>query len=349
MTDKVTMNYLLIYALAVPYYLFFNVEVTSSWIPGMDALLYQDGDYTKFYALHDPLDNAVPSLHVAIPFGILMLNYLHVKEKGGKMSEWDHWPYHVFILVNTVLFCFSILYLGIHWFTDIPLGMIIGGLGALFIHHLQPRLRNDHGSFFKGLTKSKIKRHSIVEGIGTLVMLTVILMAVNFQIDQSDERVSYRLGPQDSTFEIIQEISYDDTVDSQITNLDDSLTLEVVYLQVVDSLPAMDSGSIDWEELKTLGTNYTIPAGGSIDIETTQHNVFHFIVLHNPADSSSDDSVLEVQVVNDYHEDKIGSAILLSLPSLWMTVFILHRLRRLKLNKRSLIDSSPSHIWDEEE
>ncbi len=349
MTDKVTMNYLLIYALAVPYYLFFNVEVTSSWIPGMDALLYQDGAYTKFYALHDPLDNAVPSLHVAIPFGILMLNYLHVKEKGGKMSEWEHWPYHVFILVNTVLFCFSILYLGIHWFTDIPLGMIIGGLGALFIHHLQPRLRNDHGSFFKGLTKSKIKRHSIVEGIGTLVMLTVILMAVNFQIDQSDERVSYRLGPQDSTFEIIQEISYDYTVDSQITNLDDSLTLEVVYLQVVDSLPAMDSGSIDWEELKTLGTNYTIPAGGSIDIETTQHNVFHFIVLHNPADSSLDDSVLEVRVVNDYHEDKIGSAILLSLPSLWMTVFVLHRLRRLKLNKRSLIDSSPSHIWDEEE
>ena len=149
MTDKVTLNYLLIYALAVPYYLFFNVEVTSSWIPGMDALLYQDGAYTTFYSQNDPLDNAVPSLHVAIPFGILVLNYLHVKEKGGKMSEWEHWPYHLFILINTLLFCFSILYLGIHWFTDIPLGMIIGGIGALFIHHLQPRLRNDHGSFFK--------------------------------------------------------------------------------------------------------------------------------------------------------------------------------------------------------
>ena len=35
LTDKVTLNYLLIYAIAVPYYLFFNVEVTSSWIPGM--------------------------------------------------------------------------------------------------------------------------------------------------------------------------------------------------------------------------------------------------------------------------------------------------------------------------
>ena len=62
MTDKVTLNYLLIYAIAVPYYLFFNVEVTSSWIPGMDALLYHEGWYSVFYALHDPLDNSVPSL-----------------------------------------------------------------------------------------------------------------------------------------------------------------------------------------------------------------------------------------------------------------------------------------------
>ena len=114
MTDKVTLNYLLIYALAVPYYLFFNVEVTSSWIPGMDALLYHDGAYTVFYATHDPLDNCVPSLHVAIPFGILMLNYLHVKESGGTIKEWRHYNYFLFVLINTILFIFSIMYLGIH-------------------------------------------------------------------------------------------------------------------------------------------------------------------------------------------------------------------------------------------
>ena len=347
MTDKVTLNYLLIYALAVPYYLFFNVEVTSSWIPGMDALLYQDGAYTTFYANNDPLDNAVPSLHVAIPFGILVLNYLHVKEKGGKMSEWDHWPYHLFVLINTILFCFSILYLGIHWFIDIPLGMIIGGIGALFIHHLQPRLRNDHGSFFKGISRIKIRRHAVVEGICTLFMLTIILMAVNFQMNQSDDRVSYRLGPQDSTFEIIQEISHGDYVDSTITNLDDSLNLEVVYIQIEDSVPAMDAGVIDWQMLKSLGKNHSIPPGDSLDIETTQNNVFHFIVLHNPSDSS-DDSVLEVRVVNDYHENSMPAAILISLPSLWMTAFVVYRLVRLKKNNRSMIDSSPSHIWEDE-
>ena len=347
MTDKVTLNYLLIYALAVPYYLFFNVEVTSSWIPGMDALLYQDGDYTVFYATHDPLDNCVPSLHVAIPFGILVLNYLHVKEKGIEMKNWDHYPYHLFILINTILFCFSILYLGIHWFVDIPLGMIIGSLGALFIHHLQPRLRNDHGSFFKGFDNKKIKKHVIVEGLITLVLLTMVLMAVNVQTENSDERVSFRIGPKDTTFEIIQELKYGEVVDSTITNLDSDLYLEIVYISVEESAITMTNGSIDWEYLKEVGDNYTIAPQSSLRLETDSYHVYNLIVMHNPSNLSND--IIEVNIKNDYPGDKMWRAILLSIPSFWMTAYVFYRLRRLKMNKRSFVDSTPSHLWSSSE
>ncbi len=347
MTDKVTLNYLLIYALAVPYYLFFNVEVTSSWIPGMEALLYHDGAYTVFYATHDPLDNAVPSLHVAIPFGILMLNYLHVKEQGGKMREWRHYHYFMFVLINTILFIFSILYLGIHWFVDIPLGLLIGGVGALFIHHLQPRLRNDHGSFFKGLNKFKIRKHAIVEGAIALVMFTLILMAVNVQTENSDDRVSFRLGPEDSTYEIIQELKYGDVVESTIKNLDDDLVLEVVYIPVEESAIAMQNGSIDWPYIVTLGDHYVLQPGEEVEIITDSYLIYNLIVLHNPSQTSGD--VIEVSVQNDYNQNKMWRAILLSIPSLWMTAFVLFRLQRLKANKRSLLDSSPSHMWCEEE
>ena len=347
MTDKVTLNYLLIYALAVPYYLFFNVEVTSSWIPGMDALLYQDGDYTVFYATHDPLDNCVPSLHVAIPFGILVLNYLHVKEKGIEMKNWDHYPYHLFILINTILFCFSILYLGIHWFVDIPLGMIIGSLGALFIHHLQPRLRNDHGSFFKGFDNKKIKKHVIVEGLITLVLLTMVLMAVNVQTENSDERVSFRIGPEDTTFEIIQELKYGEVVDSTITNLDSELYLEIVYISVEESAITMTNGSIDWEYLKEVGDNYTIAPQSSLRLETDSYHVYNLIVMHNPSNLSND--IIEVNIKNDYPGDKMWRAILLSIPSFWMTAYVFYRLRRLKMNKRSFVDSTPSHLWSTSE
>ena len=65
------------------------------------------------------------------------------------MKDWIHRGYHRFVVYNTIVFAFTILYLGIHWIIDIPLGMIIGGMGALFIHYLQPRLRNDHGGWFR--------------------------------------------------------------------------------------------------------------------------------------------------------------------------------------------------------
>ena len=350
MADKVALNYLLIYALAVPYYLFFNVEVTSSWIPNMDALLYHDGWYSSFYALHDPLDNAVPSLHVAIPFGILYLNYLHVKEKGIKMSEWRHWPYHVFIAINTLMFIFTILYLGIHWFIDIPLGIIIGGIGALFIHHLQPRLRNDFGPMFKGVTRKKVWRHVFAEGVAALLLLTVILMSVNIQSETVDSRVSYQLGADDSTFEIIQEFEPGSSVSSNLTNLHDSIRLEVVVLIVEMSEPAMEDGSIDWEIMKTLGDYYTVEPQSTLMLEIDTPNNYHLIIMHNPGNSngSSENEVIQVRIINDYHEDIMWKAVLLSLPSLWITGFVLHRLYRLKKYKRSLIDSTPSHLWEQE-
>ena len=346
MTDKVTLNYLLIYAIAVPYYLFFNVEVTSSWIPGMDALLYHEGWYSVFYASHDPLDNSVPSLHVAIPFGIILLNWLHVREQGGTMKEWTHYRYHVFVCINTLLFIFTILYLGIHWIVDIPLGMLVGAVGALFIHHLQPRLRNDHGGFFKGITTQKVHKHILVEGVVSLAMVTLILMAVNVQSSTVDDRVSYQLGPEDSTFEIIQKFEPGDSVDTTVTNLHQDITIEVVVVIVESAVPAMEEGSIDWSIMKTLGEFYTVAPNSTLALEVDSPKVYTLIVMHNP--STVEEDVVQVRVLNDYHQNVMWMALLLSLPSLWITGFVLHRLKRLNNFGRSWIDSTPSHAWESE-
>jgi hypothetical protein len=245
------------------------------------------------------------------------------------------------------LFIFSILYLGIHWFVDIPLGMLIGSVGALFIHHLQPRIRNDHGSFLKGIDKIKARKHAIIEGAITLVMFTLILMAINVQVENSEDRVSFRLGPEDSTYEIIQELKYGDEVNSTIKNLDDSLMLEIVYINVEDSAKAMENGSIDWQYLTTLGDHYLVNPGQEIHLTTDTPLFYHLIVMHNPSSNAND--IIEVSIVNDYHDDQMWKAIILSIPSLWMTAFVIHRLQRLKLNSRSFVDSSPSHLWLEQE
>ena len=60
------------------------------------------------------------------------------------------------------------------------------------------------------------------------------------------------------------------------------------------------------------------------------------------------DDVIEVRILNDYGEDQMWKAIALSLPSMWMTGFVIHRLKRRKSAGRSFIDSTPSHLWEEE-
>lgn len=355
MTDKVTLNYLLIYAIAVPYYLFFNVEVTSSWIPGMDALLYHDSWYSTFYATHDPLDNAVPSLHVAIPFGILMLNYLHVKSKGHTLREWRHYRYHMFILINTIIFIFAILYLGIHWIVDIPLGMIVGGIGALFIHHLQPRLRNDYGAMFKGVTREKVRKHILVEGTILLILLAAIMGAINHQESTNDDQVSFRLGPGDSMHEIIAEMDDGEMVLTSIYNLDDSITLEYAIIEVELAEPGFEDFKIDWTEMKSLAEKHCIQeaqcsgmllGNETVELRLQSTGVYTFIFLHH----SGDEGVLEVQVESSYDNSKnsMTKAVLLSLPSLYITGFVVYRLYRLNNKGRQWFDAQPSHTWEEE-
>lgn len=355
MTDKVTLNYLLIYALAVPYYLFFNVEVTSSWIPGMDALLYHDAWYASFYAAHDPLDNAVPSLHVAIPFGILMLNYLHVKEQNLAMRDWRHYRYHLFILFNTILFIFSILYLGIHWIIDIPLGMIVGGIGALFIHHLQPRLRNDYGAMFEGVTKKKVRNHVLVEGTILLLLLAAIMGSIGQHELLNDEQPSFRLGPGDTVQDILAEMDPKYSATTTIENFDDALHLEYAIITVDLAESGFSGYGVDWEKMQDLAEQHciqgvactgTILPNQSTELSLQSPDVYTYIFLHH----SGERGILEVQVDSIYghSNDTMTKAVALSLPSLYITGFVVYRLYRLRNYGRRWFDSQPSHAWEEE-
>ena len=108
----------------------------------------------------------------------------------------------------------------------------------------------------------------------------------------------------------------------------------------------MERGVINWSKIEENYTTYTVKPGETMEIQTDDPKKWHLMILHNSAEDLDD--VIEVRILNDYGEDVMWKAVALSIPSMWMTGFVVHRLVRLKQAGRSLIDSTPSHLWEEE-
>ena len=119
MADRVSLTMFYVYALAVPFYLFFNVRVTGDHIPEMDTLAYHlTPEIQTWFTRIDPFTNGMPSLHIGLPTAV-WLTYSRFDDDG----RWK--KFRVFLLLYIVLTAFAIIYLGIHWIVDIIGGIII--------------------------------------------------------------------------------------------------------------------------------------------------------------------------------------------------------------------------------
>jgi membrane-associated phospholipid phosphatase len=119
MADRVSLSMFWVYILAIPFYLFFNVRVTGNYIPEMETIAYDlTPEIHNWFIQIDPFTNGMPSLHIGIPFAIWLT-----------MERWDsdeRWlRYRRVLLLFIIITAFTILYLGIHWVSDIIGGIII--------------------------------------------------------------------------------------------------------------------------------------------------------------------------------------------------------------------------------
>ena len=119
MADRVSLSMFWVYILAIPFYLFFNVRVTGNYIPEMETIAYDlTPQIQNWFIQIDPFTNGMPSLHIGLPFAIWLT-----------MERWDsdeRWlRYRRLLLLFITITAFTILYLGIHWVSDIIGGIIV--------------------------------------------------------------------------------------------------------------------------------------------------------------------------------------------------------------------------------
>ena len=184
LADLSAMNYVLIYLLAVPFYLFFNVEVTSSYVPGVEALMYHDSWNIAFFTDNDPFDNGIPSLHIGLPVSLLLIHRAHLKANGIEISTWRHRGLDRFIMANVAIYSFSILYLGIHWVSDIVPGLLLAVICSKVCIHIQPLLRES--GIKRAIQTFTDPRHIKPIVIAIILGMLAISVAINGSGTDSD-------------------------------------------------------------------------------------------------------------------------------------------------------------------
>ncbi|MBF93473.1 MAG: hypothetical protein CMB78_06860 [Euryarchaeota archaeon] len=324
MADKAVLNYFVIYVLAVPLYLFFNVEVTSTYIPGMDALMYHESWYLFFFTEVDPLDNGYPSLHVGIPISMLIINRLHVRQDGIEISEWRHREFDLFLAVNVPIYFFSIQYLGIHWISDIIPGFFLAIVCALFTHRIQPKLRAIREEGWASIVP---KRAAFSASVFSLVGALALLLVVVDGPGTDEDAATMRLGPGDVNLDVVEVHSLWHPAEIEVRNVgDESLEVIVVHRDLVEDHAI--GGKIVWSGLSGQEI-YSIGPGGKImeEVYTPTVSDGHYVLVSHQGDSGEGEARVTIKYVD---EDLLWSAVLCSMPCFgivgWlMSEYIPHR------------------------
>lgn len=341
LADKAMMNYVVIYALAVPYYLFFNVDVTSTFIPGMKALLYHHSPlYFDFFAATDPLDNAFPSLHTAIPFGMLFIHFLHCRGQGHRVRDWKHVGLNRFILGNTAVFMFSILYLGIHWIVDIAAGVLLAFIGALAVHAIHPYLRRDR---LRKMAPVPIRGFRAGRAVTIGLAVLVALPVLSAQDDASVDRPNMQLGPGDVKTDIIGPVPPEGPIGVHVTLLGGNRSVEALLVALEDVPALAEDGRINWTAVAADRAVAAVAPNTTLSFEASGEDSLHVLLVHDPrtlppnatVEDVVDAQASEVQIRSTYPDTRFEESVLLSLPSFAITGAVLHRqwqLRRTDLH-----------------
>ena len=112
---------LLIYIIALPFYLFLPITNVYTFYETSSALEQVIPSIERFFYSTTTTNNCLPSLHTAMT---ILVAYSLSLTKNKKLRLFGY-----FVMISVVL---SVIYLSIHWITDVIVGAILS-LGVIFI------------------------------------------------------------------------------------------------------------------------------------------------------------------------------------------------------------------------
>lgn len=317
MADKAALNYFVIYLLSVPLYLFMNVEVTSSFLPGVDALLYHDSFTLEFFTANDPMDNSIPSLHIGLPISLLILNRLHCRSEGISIKDWRHREFDLFVMANVAIYAFSIQYLGIHWAVDILPGLMMAVICAAFCHAVQPVVRARGENGWTSLLPDK--RQTTVALVSMLLFSGCLVVGAVDGPGADEDLPNYRFGHGDVNLDTVEVHSLWDPVYVDVVNVGE-WTVEVLLIKLDEVEPHADRGNLEWDAFSHAGDVRVLEAGEAAEFEVLTESLrdISFVLMRlSPDDPATPtDGVGELRITPHYVDDElIWSAVLSSWPA----------------------------------
>lgn len=155
--QEYTIAFVAIYLVALPFYIYVPTPVTGFTLPNVVPLLYDLSPIIlQGVTIVDPfLDNCFPSLHAALSaMAMLMVFRTNLTR------------FKIFSLATTVAIQFTILYLGIHWITD----MIGGFILALLSYFVATRYRKSILKLPERIMMTLEKRTDLVDALNSVLL-----------------------------------------------------------------------------------------------------------------------------------------------------------------------------------
>ena len=290
----------------------------------MDALLYHDSFTLAFFTDNDPMDNAIPSLHVGLPISLLIINRLHCRKLGIDFKDWRHKEFDYFVQFNVIIYLFSIQYLGIHWFVDIIPGIILAIITSSFVHAVQPVVRARTENGWISLLPDRSQALSSV--LVLLICSTWLAVGVIDGSGTNEDEANMRFGIDDVNLDTIEVHSLWDPVIIDVFNVGDN-DVEVLLIQRDFVEEHTEKGIFYWDQFVSQGNLSIVEVNSSLTFTITPDSLFDVnivLVRLNNSKNVEEDSLGEVRIVSNYVDDElIFTGFLVSFPAFIITGIVI--------------------------